>query len=199
MFDSDRTIAIQYAFTIFHTSGEVWPERPVQTGMSRCRDSRGGFDDKAINKCHTAARKYFLLALFQIATGDEDDADNEKPPSRPIQRQAPIPHDATTGELLDDEIPGDLGTRRISPIMRNRRGPLKRRIRPAPPRIPAKVAAPAETTEQRLVRLDNELQVAAENGTEDLRRVWKTIAPADQKQLENSAAHALSAARERHR
>ena len=84
MFDSDRTIAIQYAFTIFHTSGEVWPERPVQTGMSRCRDSRGGFDDKSINKCHTAARKYFLLSLFQIATGDEDDADNEKPPSRPI-------------------------------------------------------------------------------------------------------------------
>jgi hypothetical protein len=28
-----------------------------------------------LNKCHTAARKYFLLALFQIPTGEEDDAD----------------------------------------------------------------------------------------------------------------------------
>jgi hypothetical protein len=48
----------------------------MQTGMSRCRDSKGGFDDKSMNKCHTAARKYFLLALFQIPTGDIDDADS---------------------------------------------------------------------------------------------------------------------------
>lgn len=176
MFDSDRTIAIQYAFTIFHTSGEVWPERPVQTGMSRCRDSRGGFDDKSINKCHTAARKYFLLALFQIATGDEDDADNEKPPSRPIQRQAPIPHDATTGEILDDEIPEWHSPQPATEAAADRAG--------APRRSEPHSGASAETTEQRLVRLDNELQVAAENGTEDLRRVWKTIAPADQKTLE---------------
>ncbi len=75
MFDGDRAIAVKYAFTICHSSGEVWPERPVQTGLSRCRDSKGGFDDKCINKCHTAARKYFILALFQVPTGVDEDAD----------------------------------------------------------------------------------------------------------------------------
>ena len=75
MFDGDRAIAVKYAFTICHSSGEVWPERPVQTGLSRCRDSKGGFDDKCLNKCHTAARKYFILALFQVPTGVDEDAD----------------------------------------------------------------------------------------------------------------------------
>jgi hypothetical protein len=85
MFDEDRAVAVRYAFTIVHSSGEVWPEHPVQTGLSRCRDSKGGFDDKSFNKAHTAARKYFLLALFQIPTGDDDDADkggNDAPPQR---------------------------------------------------------------------------------------------------------------------
>ena len=77
MFDDDRMVAIEYEFTIAHRSGEVWPDRPKQTGLCRCRDSKGGFDDKSFNKCHTAARKYFLLALFQIATGEEDDADRD--------------------------------------------------------------------------------------------------------------------------
>ncbi len=85
MFDDDRAVAVRYAFTIVHSSGEVWPEHPVQTGLSRCRDSKGGFDDKSFNKAHTAARKYFLLALFQIPTGDDDDEDkggNDAPPQR---------------------------------------------------------------------------------------------------------------------
>lgn len=73
MFDDDKAIAVRYSFTICHKSGEVWPERPIQTGLSRCRDSKGGFDDKAFNKAHTAARKYFLLALFQIPTGDDEE------------------------------------------------------------------------------------------------------------------------------
>ena len=89
MFDNDSVIAIRYAFTIVHKSGEVWPERPVQTGASRCRDSKGGFDDKSLNKAHTAARKYFLLALFQIPTGDEDDADAGHDQRQP--QRAPSP------------------------------------------------------------------------------------------------------------
>src|SRR5215468_8908408 len=75
MFDDDNVIAVEYAFTVAHTSGETWPQPLRQTGVSTCRNSKGGWDDKALNKCHTAARKYFLLALFQIPTGDEDDAD----------------------------------------------------------------------------------------------------------------------------
>jgi hypothetical protein len=74
MFDEDNVIAVEYAFTVAHVSGETWP--PVrQTGVSACRNTKGGWDDKSLNKCHTAARKYFLLALFQIPTGEEDDAD----------------------------------------------------------------------------------------------------------------------------
>jgi hypothetical protein len=75
MFDNDGVIAIAYEFTVAHESGEIWPQRLRQTGVSRCRDSKGGWDDKAISKCHTAARKYFLLSLFQIPTGEEADAD----------------------------------------------------------------------------------------------------------------------------
>jgi ERF superfamily len=75
MFDNDRVIAITYSFTVAHETGEIWPERLQQTGVSRCRDSKGGWDDKCANKAHTAARKYFLLGLFQIPTGDEADAD----------------------------------------------------------------------------------------------------------------------------
>jgi ERF superfamily len=74
--DGDRVVQVQYSFRISHSSGEVWPEPMLQTGVCRARDSKGGFDDKAINKCHTAARKYMLLALFQIPTGDVDDADH---------------------------------------------------------------------------------------------------------------------------
>lgn len=77
MFDGDSVIAITYEFAVAHESGETWPDRLRQTGVSRCRDSKGGWDDKAVNKCHTAARKYFLLSLFQIPTGDEEDADRD--------------------------------------------------------------------------------------------------------------------------
>lgn len=110
-FDGEKVIAVTYAFTIMHSSGEVWPERPEQSGMCRCRDSKGGFDDKSLNKCHTSARKYFLLALFQIPSGGEDDNDNEKrPPSRPIRQPSTemndaIPeHDSETGEILEPEV-----------------------------------------------------------------------------------------------
>ena len=92
MFDDGRVLAVQYEFTIAHSSGEVWPDRPKQTGVCRCRDSKGGWDDKAFNKAHTAARKYFLLALFQIATGESDSEDADRdgpPPSEP--RRAPPP------------------------------------------------------------------------------------------------------------
>jgi hypothetical protein len=75
MFDDDNVIAVEYSFQVAHASGETWPHAIKQTGVSTCRNSKGGWDDKSLNKCHTAARKYFLLALFQIPTGEEDDAD----------------------------------------------------------------------------------------------------------------------------
>ena len=70
--DKGSAIYATYNFTVFHKSGQVWPERQQQTGVSRTRDSKGGFDDKSLNKCHTQARKFFLMALFQIPTEDPD-------------------------------------------------------------------------------------------------------------------------------
>jgi ERF superfamily len=87
MFDDDNVIAVEYSFTVAHASGETWPHVIKQTGVSTCRNSKGGWDDKSLNKCHTAARKYFLLALFQIPTGEEDDADQGD--RRPALAQVP--------------------------------------------------------------------------------------------------------------
>jgi hypothetical protein len=88
MFDDDNVIAVEYAFTVAHASGETWPHAIKQTGVSTCRNSKGGWDDKSLNKCHTAARKYFLLALFQIPTGDEED-DADRGDRRPATAQVP--------------------------------------------------------------------------------------------------------------
>lgn len=79
-----------YEFTLHHSSGEM--STPIrQTGLSSLRNSKGGYDDKALNKCHTTARKYFILGLFQIPTGLADDADAEEdkpaittPPRKPV-------------------------------------------------------------------------------------------------------------------
>ena len=81
-------VAVTYEFSIFHKSGEFWPERPRFTGMSIARDSKGNWDDKAINKCHTNARKYFLLALFQVPAGDFEEADAD---ANQRQEKAPVP------------------------------------------------------------------------------------------------------------
>ena len=81
-------LAVTYEFSIFHKSGELWPERPRFTGMSIARDSKGNWDDKAINKCHTHARKYFLLALFQVPAGDFDEGDAD---ANQRSQQQPVP------------------------------------------------------------------------------------------------------------
>ncbi len=75
-----------YAFSLSHRSGAQWG--PIRhTGLASLRNSKGGYDDKALNKCHTAARKYFILALLQIPTGDHVDPDEEedKPEMQPRQ------------------------------------------------------------------------------------------------------------------
>lgn len=113
MFDGGNAIAIRYRFTIVHKSGEVWFERPLQTGLSRCRDSKQGFDDKSLNKCHTAARKYFLMSLFQIPTEDmEDGDDGERPQAgpRPQGKRRAVPGpDGKVGPhsiaIVDGEAP----------------------------------------------------------------------------------------------
>lgn len=106
-------LAVTYEFSIFHKSGEFWPERPRFTGMSIARDSRGNWDDKAINKCHTNARKYFLLALFQVPAGDFDEADSHNTNQRQEQQPVPGPKSqvepqpaARTMEQPREDVPG---------------------------------------------------------------------------------------------
>lgn len=84
-FDKGRMM-VEYDFTIAHKSGQLWPEKLRKTGMCIAVDSKGNWDDKAPNKCATSARKYFLLELFQIPTGDMDDAD-EGPAAAPAPQQ----------------------------------------------------------------------------------------------------------------
>lgn len=129
MFDDGRVISVRYEFTIVHSSGEIWPERPVITGMSRCRDKNGGFDDKSFNKAHTAARKYFLLSLFQIPTEDEGDGDNgdngggqrERPRGQAPApaRRAPSPDGKVAPHMItiiNGEAPSAWGERFIAAI-----------------------------------------------------------------------------------
>lgn len=81
LFENDQMMAITYDFTIVNEDGDVWPERPVWTAIARARDSKGTPDDKAANKAHTQAHKYFLLHTFKIRTKDsvEDDSDGDQP------------------------------------------------------------------------------------------------------------------------
>jgi hypothetical protein len=69
--DKGAVVYVTYEFTIWHSSGQVWPKVERSTGQSRTRDSKGGYDDKSILKCHTQARKAFLMSTFQIPTIEE--------------------------------------------------------------------------------------------------------------------------------
>jgi hypothetical protein len=96
-------VAVKYEFTVIHESGEVQPAIR-RTGMSNARDGRGQWDDKALNKCGTQARKYFLIGLFQIPIAEIDDNDRppkpkrETVPARPQKQDARIaPHKIVMG------------------------------------------------------------------------------------------------------
>lgn len=71
--DRGNAIYATYDFVVMHKSGQVWPQRLQGTGVANTRTSKGTFDDKGLNKCHSAARKFFLMSLFQIPTTDDPD------------------------------------------------------------------------------------------------------------------------------
>jgi ERF superfamily protein len=80
MIEGNR-MAVTYEFTVAHESGEERsPQRQSFTVMAR--DSKGNFDDKALSKAHTGARKYFLLSLFQVPAGDFPDSEEDETPSK---------------------------------------------------------------------------------------------------------------------
>ncbi len=115
-------LSVTYEFTLAHRDGDVWPTPIIRTGMSAARNTKGGFDDKALNKCQTSAHKYFHLTLFEIPTGDYDDADaeedrnaptvakNGRQPAKPAPLALAVPsavveHDPGTGETGPRELP----------------------------------------------------------------------------------------------
>lgn len=97
---SDALMLSTYAFSLSHKSGVTWG--PVHhTGMASLRNTKGGFDDKALNKCHTAARKYFILGLFQIPAGDLPDADTEEDKPAPEQSKLTAAQLAEVEDLIE--------------------------------------------------------------------------------------------------
>lgn len=70
-------LILEFEFSVEHVSGDKLDHKPCFTGMASAKNTKGGFDDKAANKCLTAASKYFTLNLFRIPTGDYQDADGE--------------------------------------------------------------------------------------------------------------------------
>ena len=75
----------RYEFTLAHKASDVVYGPIKHTGLAAAKNSKGGYDDKALNKCHTAARKYFILGVFQIPTGDlpDPDADEDREHHKP--------------------------------------------------------------------------------------------------------------------
>lgn len=113
--DNGNAIFATYDFTIMHKSGEVWPFPQRQTGVSNTRTSKGTFDDKGLNKCSTAARKYFLLALFQIPTTDEEDADRhgDYVPPKKAAPKAEAPKQEPVQKAVPFEIPRPKGIKAV--------------------------------------------------------------------------------------
>jgi len=102
-------VAVVYEFSIFHKSGEIWHERARHTGMATARDSKGNWDDKAISKAHTNARKYFFLALFNIPAGDFEDVDadaNQRQEQRPVPAPKKQETQPTSREAAPEEPKG---------------------------------------------------------------------------------------------
>lgn len=106
--DRGNAIYATYDFVVMHKSGQVWPQRLQGTGVANTRTSKGTFDDKGLNKCHSAARKFFLMSLFQIPTTDDPDR-GQRPSANartPIAQPSRAPIDIEKRKVLE-RIPGE--------------------------------------------------------------------------------------------
>jgi hypothetical protein len=100
-------LAVTYEFVVCHESGET--TRPVRhTGMCAARDRKGNWDDKAVAKCFTNARKYHMMALFEVPTGDIEDNEPEDANQRQEQRPVPGPK-----SVAKEEAPAPTGPHKI--------------------------------------------------------------------------------------
>ena len=83
----EKWLRVKFSFTVAHASGETWGHTPARTVMVN-----SAMGSQAYGAAQSYALKQFLRALFQISTGDGEDADtqpNEQLPSS--QRRGPPP------------------------------------------------------------------------------------------------------------
>jgi len=69
----DSWLLIRYAFTVAHESGETWEHRPVRNITVNAK-----MGSQAFGTAQSYAMKQFMRSLFQISTGDDEDADNHE-------------------------------------------------------------------------------------------------------------------------
>ena len=62
-------VYVEFTYNLTHQSGAIWPWPIKYWGYGQDKG------DKAIYKAYTGANKYALFKLFQIATGDDPEAD----------------------------------------------------------------------------------------------------------------------------
>lgn len=102
----DKLISITYAFTIINEDGDVWPDRIPLTAIARLSDNKGIFDDKAANKCHTQAHKYFLLHFFKIRTKEaiveDSDGDGDEVPAKQVAAPKPPKPGSAEAKALEE-------------------------------------------------------------------------------------------------
>lgn len=71
-------LVITYRFTIAHKSGDVWDHRPRRSIMVMAN-----MGAQAFGAAQSYALKQFMRSLFQIATGDKEDADSHEQTNLP--------------------------------------------------------------------------------------------------------------------
>ena len=71
-------LTVKYSFTIAHASGEIWDRSPVRTIAVEA-----SMGSQAYGAAQSYALKQFMRTLFQMATGDGEDADNNQPETLP--------------------------------------------------------------------------------------------------------------------
>lgn len=95
-------LRIRFTFTLSHESGETWEHRPRRTVMVNA-----SMGSQAYGAAQSYAMKQFLRSLFQIATGDGEDADtqpNEHLPQTKRQPPAPPPAPPAAPRVSPDAI-----------------------------------------------------------------------------------------------
>ena len=77
-------LLMRFRFTIAHLSGETWAHRPARSIMVNA-----AMGAQAFGAAQSYALKQFLRSLFQIATGEKDDADFHEQSNLPKAERNP--------------------------------------------------------------------------------------------------------------